>query len=88
MRQLDVLDDRLVLVPLRLDRVGGGQHRRPRVQRTDDSRLRDRQRLLLLQSDTAKTTGCLRTKNWAVKSTVDENDVDCSIYLQKTSVLS
>ena len=47
-RQLDVLDDGLVLVPLRLDGVGGGEDGGARVQLTDDSRLGDRQRLLLL----------------------------------------
>ena len=48
MRQLNVLDDGLVLVPLRLDGVGGGEDGGARVELTDDSRLGDRQRLLLL----------------------------------------
>ncbi len=47
MRQLDILNDSFVLVPLRLDGVGGGEDGRARIQGADDSRLGDGQRLLL-----------------------------------------
>ena len=47
MWQLDVLDDSLVFVPLRLARVGGGQQGGAGVQLADDARLGDAERLLL-----------------------------------------
>ena len=49
--QLDVLNDCFVFVPTRLDRIRRSKDRRPSVQRTDDSRLGNRQSLLLLLTD-------------------------------------
>lgn len=45
-RQFYVLDDSLVLIPLRLDRVGSGQDRGTCVQLADDASLGDAQGLL------------------------------------------
>ena len=47
MRQLEILDDRLVFVPLRIDWIGSCQNGSTRVQRTDDPRLGDGKGLLL-----------------------------------------
>lgn len=49
MRQLDILDDRLIAIPLTVDRIRRRQNGRARVQLADDARLGDRQRLLLLK---------------------------------------
>ena len=46
-RQLDVLDDGALVVPLRLDRVGRGQDGGSGVELADDAGLGDGQRLLL-----------------------------------------
>ncbi len=46
-RQLDVLDDGLLLVPLGVDRVGGGQDGRAGVELANHARLGNAQRLLL-----------------------------------------
>mmetsp|Transcript_11512 Transcript_11512/g.37643 ORF Transcript_11512/g.37643 Transcript_11512/m.37643 type:complete len:644 (+) Transcript_11512:854-2785(+) len=46
-RQVDVVDDGSLRVVLGVDRVGGGEDGRARVERADDARLCDRDRLLL-----------------------------------------
>ena len=47
MRQLNIIDNGLVLVPLRLNWIGGCEDGCTGIQRADDSRLGDRQGLLL-----------------------------------------
>lgn len=47
--KLDILCDRFILVPLRLDRIGCGQDRGPGIQGTDDTSLGNGQGLLFLQ---------------------------------------
>lgn len=51
MRQLDILDNGLILVPLAVDWIRSGQNGSPRIQLADDASLGDRERLLFLKAD-------------------------------------
>ena len=48
MRQLNILDDGLVLVPLRFNGIGGRQNSCARVELTNDARFSDGKGLLFL----------------------------------------